>query len=131
MDEIDAEIIDLLRDPRFDRQLFDRIRAVINARLIQGMLYLEIHAYGCTLPPDWLKTLICYVEDPPNDLFTGAMIAEVLRQEDGHILVKTNTLSPILTDPASLSAKSRVRLTSNNCRASWALQPLLSATPQP
>jgi len=132
MEERTADVIDLLNSRRFDRQLFDRVRGVINARLIDGCLYLEIHSSGCSLPPAWIETVVCTVEDRLTGTLTSAPISSVIRQDDGHVLAKTGTLKPPLTSAHMLSGEAVIRLTSiSGCQAERRLQPLLVAKPQP
>ena len=127
-----SDIIDLFTRPQFDRQMFDRLRGVLAARLIDGCLYLEIHATGASLPTPWLETITCTVVDPRNGFRAAAPVESVIRQSDGHILVKTETLRPGLDGPYALSEEAKIRLTSNCGRvAERHLCPLLRAKPQP
>ena len=125
-------MIDLLNDPRFDRMLFNRVCGVINARLIDGYLLLELYAVCRNLPPAWLKTLTCTVAEPHTGLRAEARITDVISQDDGHILTKTALLVPQLTDPDGLSDQAVIQLTSTSCRGEERLlRPLLLAKPQP
>lgn len=132
MPDRNADIIDLFSRSQFDRQMFDRLRGVIAARLIDGCLYLEIHADGASLPPTWLETITCAVEDQSKGLRAAAPVESVIRQEDGHILVKTGVLQPRLPDDLVFHGSARIRLTSKCGRAAERfLCPLLRAKPQP
>lgn len=97
MNETENRTIALFTNPVTDRAYFGKIDAVLDARVIDGRLWLEIKVSDTSLPEPYLKELTCTARltlaDGQNVEAKGA-VEFVTDQRDGHICVGTEPLTP-------------------------------------
>jgi len=89
------ETIDLFRNKRYNRALFDRIRFFLQAAVVQNYLFFELFIEGSSIPEEWFRAnVFCSLKDPNSLDLRGLRIKKIITKPDepGHLLIMTERL---------------------------------------
>jgi hypothetical protein len=102
-------VIELFMHGSVDERLFARIEAMLGARFIRDVLYVELYVPSRSLPLPWLRTLTFRLSDPHTGTTVDAPIDVVTAQEEEHLLVRSKSVAVALV---TLSLATTIELVS-------------------